>query len=73
MYTTDGTTLLCAYWDSVGRSDFIDRDMRFHMKFATEKLVYPSRNIPPGSIDRHSNRLGGECAMKMAGFDDESI
>ena len=43
------------------------------MKFAAAKLGYPIRNIPLDSIDTHSNRSGGACAMKLAGFDDESI
>ena len=43
------------------------------MKFASEKLVYPSSNIPLDSIYTHSNQAGGACVMKLAGFDDESI
>ena len=43
------------------------------MKFVAAKLGYPSRNIPLDRIDTHSNRAGGACAMKLAGFDDESI
>ena len=70
VHTSDGTTLLCAYWDSVVRGDVTDRDIRFHMKFAAAKLGYPSRNIPLDRIDTHSNRAGGACAMKLAGFDD---
>ena len=72
-HTSDGSTLLCAYWDSIGRGDVTDRDMSFHMKFAAGKLDYPARNIPIDRIDTHSNRAGGACAMKLAGFDDESI
>ena len=73
MHTSDGTKLLCEYWDSVGRGDVIDRDTSFHMIFAAAKLGYPSRNIPLDRIDTHSNRTDGACAMKLAGFDDESI
>ena len=73
VHTSYGTTLLCAYWDSVGRVDVTDRDMRFHMKFAAEKLGYPYRNIPIDRIDTHSNRSGGACAMKLAGYYDEII
>ena len=47
--------------------------MRFHMKFASENLGYPSRNILLDKIETHSNRAGGACAMKLAGFDEESI
>ena len=66
-------TILCEYWDSVGRDDVTDRDMIFHMKFAAAKLFYPSRNIPLDRIDTHLKWAGGACAMKLAGFDDESI
>ena len=41
VHTSDRTTILCAYWDNVGRSDVTDRDIRFHMKFAASKWVYP--------------------------------
>ena len=64
---------LCAYWDSVGRGDVKDKDMIFHMKFSAAKLGYPIRNIPLDKIDTHLNQVGGECEMKLAGFDDESI
>ena len=73
LHTSDGTILLCAYWDSVVRGNVTDRDMRFHMKFVAEKMGYPSRNIPLDRIDTHLNRVGGACEMKLAGFDDESI
>ena len=43
------------------------------MEFAAETLSYPSRNIPLDRIDTHLNQAGGVCAMKLAGFDDESI
>ena len=69
----DGTTLLCAYWESVLRGDITDRDMSFHVKFAAAKLGYPSRNIPLDRIDTHSNRAGKACEMKLAVFDDDSI
>ena len=70
VHTSDGTTLLYAYWDSAGRGDVTDRDMSFHMKFSVAKLGYPSRNILLDRIDTHSNRAGGACTMKLEGFDD---
>ena len=73
VHTSNGTTLLCTYWDSVGRGNVTDRDLSFHRKFTAEKLCYPSRNILLDRIDTHSNRAGGACAMKLAGFYDESI
>ena len=38
MHTSNRETLLCSYWDSFGRGNVTERDMRFHMKFATEKI-----------------------------------
>ena len=70
---SDGTTLLCAYWDIVVTGDVMDRDMSFHMKFAAAKLDYTIRNIQLDRIYTHSNRAGGACAMKLAVFDDGSI
>ena len=64
---------MCAYWDSVDRVDVTDRDMSFHMKFSAEKLGYPIKNILLDRIDTHSKWAVGACAMKLAGFDDESI
>ena len=65
--------ILCAYLDIVGRGDVTDRDMRFHIKFASAKLGHPSRNIPLYRIGTHANQAGGACAMKLVGFYDESI
>ena len=73
VHTSYGTNFVCAYWDSVGRGNVTDRDMIFHRKFAAEKLGYPSRNIHLDRLDTHSNRAGGACAVKLGGFDDESI
>ena len=53
VHTSDGRTLLCVYWDSVGSGDVTDRDMSLYMKFAAAKLGYPSRNIPLDRIDTH--------------------
>ena len=70
---SDRTNVLCAYWDSVGRGDVTYRDLSFHIKFAAAKLGYPSSNIPLDRSDAHLNRAGRACAMKLEGFDDESI
>ena len=64
---------MCEYWESVGRGDFTDRDTSFNMKLVAVKLGYPSSNIPLERIDTHLNRAGRAGAMKLAGFDDESI
>ena len=71
--TSDGTKILRAYWEIVGRGDFTDSDMSFHMKSAAAKLSYPSKNIPLDMIDTHSKQAGGACTMILEGFDYESI
>ena len=73
VHKSNGTTILCAYRDSVGKGDVTNRDMSFHMKFAAAKLGYLRRNILLDRIDTHLNCAGGACAMKLTGFDDESI
>ena len=73
VHTSNGTTILCAYWDSVDRVDVTNRDTSFHMKFAATKLGYISTSITLDRIDTHSKRAGRACAMKLAGFYDESI
>ena len=73
VHTSNGTIIMCAYQESVRRGDVTYREMDFYMKFAAEKLGYPIRNILLDRIDTHSNRSGGACAMKLAGFDEKSI
>ena len=43
------------------------------MKLTATKLGDLNRNILLDRIDTHSNQAGRACAMKLAGFDDESI
>ena len=45
VHTYDGIKLCCEYWESVGRSDIIDKDMSIQIKIASETLVYPIRNM----------------------------
>ena len=73
VHTFDGTTHLCAYWDSVVSCNVTDRDMSFHIKFVAAGLGYTSRNIPLDRIDAHSGWAGMSCAKKLSVFDDESI
>ena len=68
LHKSNGTTLLCVYWDSVGRGDVRDRDMIFHMKFVAAELCYPSRNIPLDTVDTNTKRSSGSCAMKLEEF-----
>jgi len=62
-HTSDRNTLLCAYWDDVGRGYVTDGLIRVLLKFAANYLAYPRRGIPLERIDTHSLRSGGACAL----------
>ena len=64
VHTSDETTLLCAYWENVGRGDVTDRDMIFHMKFVAAKLGYSRNNILLDTIDTNLNRANGHVQQK---------
>ena len=66
-------TLLNAYWDEVGRGNSTNNTISFAMKYSAAALNYPARGIPIDSIDTHSNRSGGACALKLAGHGDSAI
>ena len=38
------------------------------MEFSAGTLDYPKRVIDIDRINTHSNRLGGACALKLAGY-----
>ena len=40
-----GNALACSYWDEMGHSNVVDRDISFTVKFATGMLEYPERGI----------------------------
>ena len=53
--TSYGSTLLCAYWDSIGRGGVMDWDISVCMKFAAGKLGYLAGKIPLNLIDTYSD------------------
>ena len=69
----NGKTLLNAYWDVIGRGNVTNNNISFAMKYSAATLNYPARSIPIDRIDTHSNRSGGACALKLAGYDDSAI
>ena len=72
--TGDQSTLLSAYWQDGKRFNVTDQDIREGLKWAAAKLDYPaSRGIPIERIDTHSLRIGGACALALAGFSDTQI
>ena len=64
---------VCSYWDDVGRGDVTDGAIRYAVKHAARMLDYKDRGIDLDRIDTHSLRLGGACALKMAGYSDTDI
>ena len=71
--STNSKTLLNAYWDVIGRGNVTNNTISFAMKYSAAALNYPARGIPIDRIDTHSNRSGGACALKLAGYDDSAI
>ena len=69
----NGTTLLNAYWDVIGRGNVTNNNISFAMKYSAAALNCPARCIPIETIDTHFNRSGGACALKLAGYDDSAI
>lgn len=68
-----GTWLSAYYIDGV-RHDIHNDDVSVALKWAARELDYPtSRNIPLDRIDTHSLRVGGACALALAGYSDTQI
>jgi len=73
-HTSDDTTLLSAYFENGTRKDISDQDIRDGLKMAAVALHYPqTRGIPIDRIDTHSLRIGGACALALAGYSDTQI
>ena len=73
-HTQDQNTLLSAYWENGVRCDVTDQDIRDAVKWAAADLDYPcNRGIPVDRIDTHSLRIGGACALALAGYSDTQI
>ena len=66
-------SMLCAFWDEVGKGHITDTQVRFTVKMAAKALKYPERGIPLNRVDTHSLRSGGACALKLSGRDDVEI
>ena len=72
-HSTSNNALLCAFWDEMGRGDVTDGMVRFSVKYAAAGLDYLAQGIPIDRIDTHSLRLGGACALSIAGFKPHEI
>ena len=62
-------SMLCAFWDKVGKGHITDTQVRFTVKMAAKALKYPERGIPLNRVDTHLLRPGGACALKLSGHD----
>ena len=72
-HSKSGNTMICSYWDEMGRADVTDRDISFAVKFTAAMLNYPKRHIPMDRVDTHSLRAGRACVMNLAGYKDSTI
>ena len=45
----------------------------YAVKYAAAGLKYPSREIPLSRVDTHSMRVGGACALSLAGYRSHQI
>ena len=72
-HLSNGRTLLNAYWDEVGCGNVTDNNIRFETKYSATVLNYPKKGIPINRIDISTNWLGGACAIKLTGYDNNVI
>jgi hypothetical protein len=70
----DEAVFLSAVYNSAGRGDISDKDIRAALKMAAAALEYPlTRGIPVERVDTHSLRIGGANALSLAGYSDRHI
>ena len=73
-HTTDMNTPLYTYFDSDKKRYITDKDVRAAIKLAATELDYQNtRGIPLSHINTHSLRIGGACALALAGYNDTQI
>lgn len=72
--TTDGATLLSAYFVDGKRFDVTDRNIRDALKWAATALDYPgAKGTPIERINTHSLRSGGANALSLSGYSEMEI
>lgn len=73
-HTADDTTFLSAFFENKQRRDVTDQHISEGIKSAAAALQYPAtRGIPIDRVDTHSLRIGGACALALAGYSDTQI
>ena len=74
MRSTDGSTLLSAYFVDGARYDVTDHNIRDALKLAATALDYPeAKGTPIDRINTHSLRSGGANALSLSGFSEMEI
>jgi hypothetical protein len=72
--TSDETTPLSAYFEAGSLCYVTDQHIRDAVKLAATTLQYPTtRGTPISLINTHSLRIGGACALALAGYSDTQI
>lgn len=73
-HTTDYETMLSAYFIDGVKYHVTYDDIKAGLKWAATTLDYPNtRGIPLSLINTHSLRIGGACALALAGYSDTEI
>ena len=73
-HTTCDTTPLSAYFEGGSQKFVTDQHIRDAIKHAATALMYPTtRGTPIRLINTHSLRIGGACALALAGYSDTQI
>ena len=74
-HTSDPSTPLFTYFDEKGKQGTVsDQDIREAIKTAATECDYPgTRGMPIKLINTHSLRIGGACALALAGYSDTQI
>eukprot|EP00984_Skeletonema_dohrnii_P031804 scaffold24801_cov70-Skeletonema_dohrnii-CCMP3373.AAC.1 len=73
-HTSCDTTPLSSYFANETQQFVTDQHIRDAVKRAATVLMYPTtRGTPISLINTHSLRIGGACALALAGYSDTQI
>ena len=73
-HTNDMDTPLYTFYENGSQGHITDKDIRAAVKKAATALDYQNtRGIPLSHINTHSLRIGGACALALAGYSDTQI
>lgn len=73
-HTSDASTPLSTFFSGGVKFDVTEQDIREAIKLAAVACDYPgTRGTPINLINTHSLRIGGACALALAGYSDTQI